>query len=350
MSNFLYIKGLKTVEHTVFAVSAGQKYYYDFQFRTRVPYSSGQQVKRCILEAMEMQPSVVEFNYNVNKKDAKIEQKEPHSACDPSYVDQLLGGYMKVAIGEMPVKRRSPLSISAMRPLHPLLAGIETPHENLSFDRSSNADYHKVNVYWGDKKEKTKLTDEELENWLDDNKKGLPPKSFIMDQTRVSGLFTFDIAIDLRRLFCVSLSKLEREITPEMEAKLRKLGWEEIENAFGKCLLCPEENRRQIAESLASAIISWQITSNQARTYSPQALLAIAVSNNANNITNSMRGELRSDYERNTASPVLDFEIEDVELYCTPLISAYIKDVSFTMDNLEAAKEQIIEEILSFEY
>jgi len=58
------------------------------------------------------------------------------------------------------VKRRSPLSISAMRPLHPLLAGVDK--ENLTFDRSDKPDRHPVNVRMGDKL----LTDEEIDEFF----------------------------------------------------------------------------------------------------------------------------------------------------------------------------------------
>ena len=55
---------------------------------------------------------------------------------------------MKAESDKMTVKRRSPLSISAMRPLHPLLGGLEREKENISFDRTSHPDHHKVDVYW----------------------------------------------------------------------------------------------------------------------------------------------------------------------------------------------------------
>ena len=45
---------------------------------------------------------------------------------------------------ERSIKRRSPLSISAMRPIHPLLAGL--PKENLSFDRSNTSNINEIIV------------------------------------------------------------------------------------------------------------------------------------------------------------------------------------------------------------
>ncbi|MFX6006681.1 hypothetical protein ABTF07_19100, partial [Acinetobacter baumannii] len=84
----------------------------------------------------------------------KALQKEPHSPCDPTFSDQLLGGYMKAESGSFTVKRRSPLSISAMRPLHPLLGGIEYPTENLTFDRTSHPEHHEVKVFWLENKKR----------------------------------------------------------------------------------------------------------------------------------------------------------------------------------------------------
>jgi len=37
---FIYLRGLRRAEHTVFAVNDGQKFYYDPQFGYRLSYSS----------------------------------------------------------------------------------------------------------------------------------------------------------------------------------------------------------------------------------------------------------------------------------------------------------------------
>lgn len=49
-NSFIYLRGLKHAAFTVFCVENGQKFYYDPQFNVRVPFSSGQQVKRSVLE------------------------------------------------------------------------------------------------------------------------------------------------------------------------------------------------------------------------------------------------------------------------------------------------------------
>lgn len=45
-NSFIYLRGLKHAAFTVFCVEDGQKSYYDPQFNVRVPFASGQQVKR----------------------------------------------------------------------------------------------------------------------------------------------------------------------------------------------------------------------------------------------------------------------------------------------------------------
>lgn len=347
---FIYLRGLRRVEHTVFAVNDGQKFYYDPQFGHRMAYSSGQQVKRSIIEALGLPFAAITFNWEINKKDNKASQKEPHSPCDPSYADQLLGGYMKAQSGAMTVKRRSPLSVSAMRPLHPLLGGVESPTENLSFDRTSHPEHHKVNVYWLDgKKRGAKLSEEELSDWLTSNKRSLPNRAFIQDQTRASGLFVYDIAIDLRTLFCVSTNKLEPELSQETEEKLRNEGWIEGENVFGKCLVCPKEKREQIIPALADALINWRITSNQSRTFSLMETLALAISNNANQIAFAIRGELRDDTERPQATPRID-ENSNADIFVTPIASGFIAGSVGSVEALEQAKQNLVDKMLAFDY
>jgi hypothetical protein len=349
-SYFIYLRGLRHAEHTVFGVNEGQKYFIDPQFGRKMAYSSGQQVKRSIIEALGLPFAAITFNWEIDKKENKASQKEPHSPCNPSFADQLLGGYMKAESGSFTVKRRSPLSISAMRPLHPLLGGIEYPTENLTFDRTSHPEHHDVKVYWlEDKKRGKQLTDEELNEWLTTNKRNLPNRAFIQDQTRASGLFVYDIAIDLRTLFCVSTNKLEPELFPEIESKLREEGWIEGKNIFGKCLICPKEKREQIIKNLAKALINWRITSNQARTFSLMETIAIAISDNANQIAYAIRGDLREDSERPQASPKID-ETTKAEIFITPIANSYIAGSVGSADALDKAEQRLIELMMAFDY
>jgi hypothetical protein len=349
-SHFIYLRGLRHAEHTVFAVNEGQKYYIDPQFGKRMAYSSGQQVKRSIVEALEMPFAAMTFNWEIDKKENKASQKEPHSPCDPTFADQLLGGYMKAESGTFTVKRRSPLSISAMTPLHPLLGGIEYPTENLTFDRTSHPEHHEVKVYWLDNKKRgAQLTTDELENWLTTNKRSLPNRAFIQDQTRATGLFTYDIAIDLRTLFCVSTNKLEPELFPIIETKLRAEGWIEGKNIFGKCLICPKHKREEIIPALAHAIVNWRITSNQARTFSLMETVALAISDNANQIAYAIRAELRDDTEKAQAAPRID-ETSKADIFVTPIASAYIVGAVGSAAALDNAEQKLIDLMMAFDY
>ena len=242
MNPYIYLRALKHAEHTVFCVQDGQKTYFDPQFNRFVAYSSGQQVKRSILDSLtsnlNVQMAPITFNYNVTAK-KELENKEPWSPCDPTYIDQLLGGWMRAGDG-ITVKRRSPLSISAMRPLHPLLAGVDK--ENLTFDRSDKPDRHPVNVRMGDKL----LTDDEIDDFLSTYNRTLPRRNWIPDNARTGGLFVYDIAIDLRTLFSVSTNQHEPELSKEKIDVLKAKGWVESENVFGKCLVLPKEEREKV--------------------------------------------------------------------------------------------------------
>jgi hypothetical protein len=349
-SPYIYLRGLRHVEHTVFSVNAGQKYYWDTQFNRQIAYSSGQQVKRSVIEALELPFAAITFNWELDKKgDARM--KEPHSPCDPSYVDQLLGGYMKAQSESYTVKRRSPLSISAMRPLHPLLGGLEKETEPVVFDRSNRPNDHRVIVSRiDDKGKRVEISQQELEDWLVDNKRNLGPKYFNPSgQTRASGLFVYDIAIDLRTLFCVSTNKLEPELFPHIEEKLKAEGWVEGKNIFGKCLVCPREKRREIIPALAHALINWRITSNQARTFSLMETVAIAISDNANQIAYAIRGDLREDTERPQAAPKID-ETTKADLFITPIAASYVAGSVGGADALEQAEQKLIELMQAFDY
>jgi len=184
---------------------------------------------------------------------------------------------------------------------------------------------------------------------LTTNKRNLPNRAFIQDQTRASGLFVYDIAIDLRTLFCVSTNKLEPELFPDKEEKLSEEGWKEGKNIFGNCLICPKDKREEIIRSLASALINWRITSNQARTFSLMETLALAISDNANQIAYAIRGDLRSDTERPTAVPRIDSDTK-AELFITPTANSFIADAGGKHDALEKAEQKLIDLMSAFPY
>lgn len=345
MNPYIYLRALKHAEHTVFCVQDGQKTYFDPQFNRVVAYSSGQQVKRSILDSLtsnlNVQMAPITFNYNVTK-DKQLENKEPWSPCDPSYVDQLLGGWMRAGDG-ITVKRRSPLSISAMRPIHPLLAGVDK--ENLTFDRSDKPDRHPVNVRIGDKL----LTDAEIDEFLSSNNRTLPRRNWIPDNARTGGLFVYDVAIDLRTLFSVSTNQHEPELSKDKIEDLKAKGWIESENVFGKCLTLPKTEREKVIPAIASALLNWRITSNQARTFSLMETLAVAVSDNANKLAGAIRAKLIEDGEKPKAKPIID-ETAGADIFVTLPCSGYVVTINESVDALEKAEQKLIDMMMEFDY
>lgn len=348
-NSFIYLRGLKHAAFTVFCVENGQKFYYDPQFNVRVPFSSGQQVKRSVLEKLNdilgVQPSPTEFYFDVDKKGA-LKEGEVLSSCDPHYVDQLLGGWMRTPKGgkEKAVKRRSPLSISAMTPLHPLLSGL--PKENISFDRSDRPNAHKVVVRDANG---NVLTDEQVCDFLDGNDRSLYRK-WIPDNNRATGLFVYDVAIDLRRLFCVSTNQFEPEITADMVESLMADGWKVVNTAFGECLLMPKEQRERLIPAIADALLDWQITSNQARTFSLMETLAVAVSDNANTLAAAIRAKLIDDNEsKPKARPIID-ENAGAKTFIALPCANYIVTETESADALVRARQELIDRMMAFDY
>lgn len=348
-NSFIYLRGLKHAAFTVFCVENGQKFYYDTQFNVRVPFSSGQQVKRSVLEKLNdilgVQPSPTEFYFDVDKKGA-LKEGEVLSSCNPHYVDQLLGGWMRTPKGgkEKAVKRRSPLSISAMTPLHPLLASL--PKENISFDRSDRPNAHKVVVRDANG---NVLTDEQVCNFLDGNDRSLYRK-WIPDNNRATGLFVYDVAIDLRRLFCVSTNQFEPEITADMVESLKADGWKVVNTAFGECLSMPKEQREQLIPAIADALLDWQITSNQARTFSLMETLAVAVSDNANTLAAAIRAKLIDDNEsKQKARPIID-ENAGAKTFIALPCANYIVTETESADALVRARQELIDRMMAFDY
>lgn len=344
---YLYLRGLRQAEHTVFCVQEGQKNYFHPQFNTRVPFSSGQQVKRSVLEAVTAQLGTtvapITFNYEISKK-GELGMGEPWSPCDPSYPDQLLGGWMKAATGEITVKRRSPLSISALRPLHPLLGTLS--RENLTFDRSDNPDYHPIRVR---DSEGRVLTDKEITEFLTSKNRTLGRRTWVPDQTRASGLFAYDVAIDMRTLFSVSLNQHEPEMHQATVEKLRSDGWKESKNVFGKCLVCPKDRREKIIEALAHGLINWRITSNQSRTFSLMETLAITMSDNANKVAAAIRAKLSEETTQQRAVPIIDDTV-GADLFITLPCEGYIHGVAGTANALEQAEQKIKDVLIAFDY
>ncbi len=344
-SPFIYVRGLKHSDHTVFAVEKGQKSYWDNQFQRMVAYSGCQQIKRQIIEEvmrfMNVSPAPVTFYFEA----PKLSEKEVITPADPRYVDQLLGGWMVALSGGVgrTIKRRSPLSISAMRPLHPLLSGLND--ENVSFDRSDRPDIHKVIVKDSNGKV---LTENEISELLVGSDRSLRRK-WIPGNKRTSGLYVYDVAIDLRTLFSISTNQLEPELSSSMIDSLKNDGWVETKNVFGPCLVMPNEKRVEIIPSLANSILNWRIHTNQSRTFSLMETLAISVSDNANKIAGSIRAKLSEDTEKQRAIPIID-DTAGANLFIALPCDGYITGAYGTANALEDAKNKIIEMLNSFDF
>lgn len=352
--NTIYIRTLKRADHAVFSVDKGQKIYWDPQTKLPMPYSSGQQVKRSVIDrlnsVLNVTPSPTTFISKVKMKSGTLEfdgEAEVYGICNPSFPDQLLGGWMKAETGHPVYKRRSPLSISAMRALHPYLAGIAD--ENLTFDRKDRPNTEII-VKIKEGNTFRELSDEEINDYLENREKQTSLTSkYIQNQSRAYGLFVQDIAIDLRRLFTVSLNSFEPEITPETEKQLRENGWKESENVFGKCLVAPKKMREKLIPALANAIINWVITSNQSRTFSLMETLAVSISDNANKIAGSIRAKLSEEDEKK-AIPIIEEEIKGVKTFVTLSAGGYIHTKSETVDALDNAENKLIALMSDFDY
>ncbi|MFN3556228.1 MAG: CRISPR-associated protein Cas7 [Bacteroidales bacterium] len=351
----IYIRTLKKVDHSVFSVDKGQKIYWDNQFSRRpLPYASGQQLKRSIIEAFNTElnvvPSPTTFISKVANKKGTIEfdgEGEVFGTCNPNDADQLIGGWMKAVTGSRVYKRRSPLSISAMTALHPLLAGIN--EENITFDRKERGNTEVI-VKIKDGNAYRELSEDEIVQFLENREKHTSLTSkFIQDQKRATGLFVQNIAIDLRRLFSVTINSWEPEITNETLINLREEGWIESENVFGKCLVAPKELRERLIPALAHAIINWTITSNQSRTFSLMETLAVSISDNANKIAGSIRAKLSLE-EENKAIPIIEENLAGVETFVTLSAAGYVLTKKETADALDKAEQSLIAKMMAFDY
>jgi hypothetical protein len=352
MRHTLYVRGLRQVDHTVFAVADGQKTYRDPISRRDMPYASGQQVKRSLLDmfADEIGEARAPVTFFKVLDKGTLKDREPHSACDPTYPDQLIGGWMRAEKrsaddkGGRPVRRRAPLSISALRPLHHALAGVDT-EDSLTFDRrDSDASRNKVVVRDTNGNE---IPKEVLDEFLRSNNQTLRALNFLAPQRRAYGLYIYDVAVDLRRLFSVSKADQDPELDPNVIEKLKGEGWIEREND----LVAPAEMRERIIPALAYALLHWRITSNQARTFSPMPPLAVALADRADRIATAIRADLDPEpgLSRPSATVVLDQAGKD-SLFVTPVARGVIRGAEGEPDAMDRAQAEIERRLRAYDY
>lgn len=285
----LFIRGLKKIDFSVLCVDSGQKTYYDPISGKSLPYSSGQQVKKSIMnnvyENSDYYPSPVVF---VLKKDKdKMAQKEALSTCDPTYFDQLIAGYMytpskkdqvvtdneddakKNAENLGTIKSKAHISVGAMIPFNPNLAQIV---------EEKKLTYHIENPIFIVKNEENRImSDEDITKFLDDNNAKLSKIKMIDGEKRVTGIFRYDIDVDLERLFRVEITLNSEEVSKNIEKKLIDAGWKEVTIKNKKYLELPKEFHFEYASLLANAFVNWRINSNTSRTFDLMPTFAVAV-------------------------------------------------------------------------
>ena len=166
---------------------------------------------------------------------------------------------------------------------------------------------------------------------------------------RATGLFVYDVAIDLRTLFCVSTNQYEPELSKEMIKNLEEKGWVRSKNAFGECLVLPKAERDKVIPALAKALINWRITSNQARTFSLMETLAVTISDNANTLPGAIRAKLIEDGERPTAKPIID-ETAGADVFVTLPCANYIVTENESADALNEAEKKLVQMMNGFDY
>jgi hypothetical protein len=223
-----------------------------------------------------------------------------------------------------------------------LLAG--TYSEDASFDRS---DRPNIKVIVRDE-QGNQLSEDDIMSFLEGKDRSLSRK-WIPDNRRATGLFVTDIAIDLRRLFSVTINSFEPEMSESTIEKLKTEGWVESENVFGKSLVAPKSLRDEWIKGLAKALIDWKITSNQARTFSLMDTLAISISDNANLIAGSIRAKL-SEEDSEKAEPIIDESLKGVDTYISLQAGGFIRTKGEIPDALEKAEEHLIKLLSDFDY
>jgi hypothetical protein len=135
-------------------------------------------------------------------------------------------------------------------------------------------------------------------------------------------------------------------VSPDTISKLRNLGWTDGETVFGKCLVVPSAEREKIVKALAHALLNWQITSNQARTFSLMETLAVAISDNASKIAGAIRAKLQETGDK--AEPIVDDSIKGVSTFVSLAASGYIRTNLEAVDALEQAENDLTKRMMGY--
>ena len=371
--NIIYIRGIKRLKNTVLCVDSNdQKTYYDPISKTRVGFSSGAQVKRCVREKMVENLgktlSKVTINYLIDGNGI-LKQSTAEVNSNPLNLDSLVFGWMITSskketkskknssdeddssdetknVNTEGVTKASAVSISPLTPLHPFLTSIKKG-DLQTLDRLDNIETCKINIFKETGKNKSvQLTDEEIKNFLNE-KNRMMPKAIYTSKSKIDGIFSFDFAIDLRTLFSVQVNGYKTQVTKETEKELVKNGWKYGKNEFGEILLAPKEVRENAIEALCDALVDWQFKTNQSSNFSPSVTDAISVSFDVRKASNAISAEV---FDRE-ASAVIDPDYVD-NIFVDKSAKSYLGNCDnyakpFAIDD---AKAKIAEMIRSYDY
>lgn len=353
-NNIIYIKGIKALTNTVLCLGdSGQKTYYDPISNKVCGFGSGTQVKRCIrekfVENLGKQLSHVTLNYSLAK--GALKQNTSIDNTDPSEFDSLVCGWM--VTGNNTLTRTSPLMISPFTPLHPELSSINNK-ELHTFSRLDNTNSISININKGDGDKASKLSEEEIRSFLSENERNMP--TFLIEGDRcISGMYKFEIGVDMRTLCCVQLNDLKRQISNETEVELVKKGWSYGLNYFGKCLILPKNERIVLFKALADAIIDWEINTHRSFNNNPQLTEAVSISYNSRMANGAIHAEKNTLIENNSnkevVTPIIDEDYCDHVFVEKSFADSIKNSKSIAMPMaMEKAKEQLVKMMLEFDY
>jgi hypothetical protein len=379
--NNLYVRTVREVDMAVLGVGDnGQKRFYDPISGGSLPYITGQQVKHCVINQvlynLGISPAEMTIVHRPDShgkiKEGEIFFEDPN----PAHAEILLRGHFKNvkrikneeeskkkrrkngdesdSEGDSEdndttiYKRRSPLSHSPLIPFNSKLASLPTSKGAVCVDRSSSAQFHKLVLDDGVRPILFDDVDnEEIRNRMKPRKYDGGMKSF------VHGILSNDVAIDMDRLYAVSLQRQEPEVSQEVINKLRAGGWVDIfHRQIGEMLYLPKDSQMEITESLSDGLVNWRVTTNQSQHFSLMNNIAVIVSTNANEIKSCMI-PVFSKNERDK-DILVNFDIEETE-HTKVFVSKSIKATtpkfngSCSVGAMDAARDYIFSHISSYE-
>lgn len=380
-SNSLYIRSIREIDMAVLGVGEdGQKSFYDPISGKRVPYITGQQGKfgivEKILQTLGASPAEMIIVHRPDK-DGKFKEGEIYfEDPDPSHPEIWARGHMKnvkrqkskdgtktkkskKTSGESSeedseeqdttiIKRRSFMSSSSMVPLNSRVIELSKSRGSVCVDRSSSAQFHKLmldengrNILFDD------VQDEDIRNRMKPRKYNGSEKSMI------HGIMVHDLALDMDRIFAISCQKVEPEVSPKVLERLRSSGWVNIFHPqIGDMVYLPKEFQAALTESLAEAIVSWRVTSNQSQHFTLMNTLAMTVSTNANEVKSCVIPVFtKNDFDKDV---LVNFDIEetkDSKVFVSKSIKILTPEYNgaCSINAMDMAREFIIDKISSYE-